>query len=77
MRSRPCGESWHEHFRGRRPVADRRMRPDSVVVTTPALDDDLRLAHGVEDLAIEQLVAQARVEAFDKAVLPRGLPGVM
>ena len=47
------------------------MRANPIVVTTPALDDDLRLAHGVEDLAIEQLVAQARVEAFDKAVLPR------
>jgi hypothetical protein len=22
LRSRPCGESWHEHFRGRSPVAD-------------------------------------------------------
>ena len=40
-------------------------------MTPPALDDDLRLAQGVEDLAIEQFVAQARVEAFDKAVLPR------
>src|SRR4029077_7704586 len=42
----------------------------SVVVPSPALDDDLRLAQRVEDLAIEKLVAQARVEAFDEAVLP-------
>ena len=35
------------------------MRPDGVVVATPALDDDLGLTQGVEDLAIEQLVAQA------------------
>ena len=46
------------------------MRPDSVVVTTPALDDDLGFAQRVEDLAVEQLVAQTRVEAFDEAVLP-------
>jgi len=47
------------------------MRPHGVVVTTPAFDDDLRFPQRVEDLAIEQLVAQARVETFDKAVLPR------
>src|SRR5690242_2858327 len=46
------------------------MRPDSVVVPSPALDDDLRLAQRVEDLAIEKLVAQTRIEAFDEAVLP-------
>ncbi len=39
-------------------------------MTAPALDDDLGFAKCVEDLTIEQLVAQARVEAFDKAVLP-------
>jgi hypothetical protein len=47
------------------------MRANRIVVTPPALNDNLRFAHGVEDLAIEQLVAQARVEALDKAVLPR------
>ena len=46
------------------------MGPDGVVVTTPALDDDLRLAQGVEDLAIEQLVPEAGIEALDVAVLP-------
>ena len=71
MRSRPCGECWHEHLRCRSPVADRGMRPDGVVVTTPALDDDLRFAQRVEDLAIEQLVAQPGIEALDEAVLPR------
>jgi len=39
------------------------MRANSVVVPTPALDDDLGLAQRVEDLAVEELVAQARVEA--------------
>jgi hypothetical protein len=47
------------------------MRPDGVVVTTPALEDDLRLVERVEDLPIEKLVTQARVETLDEAVLPR------
>src|SRR5215210_631587 len=47
------------------------MRPDRVVVTTPTLDDDLRLTQAVEDLAIEQLVPEAGIEALDVAVLPR------
>src|SRR4051794_25636744 len=47
------------------------MGPDGVVVTTPALDDDLRLAQSVEDLATEQLVPEASIEALDVAVLPR------
>src|SRR3954465_1180844 len=46
------------------------MRANRIVVTAPALDDDLRLAQRVEDLAIEQFVAQTRIEALDKAVLP-------
>ena len=46
------------------------MRPDRVVVAPPALDDDLGLAESVEDFAVEQLVAQASVEALDVAVLP-------
>jgi len=71
LRSRPCGECWDEHLRGRSPVADRGVRANHIVVTAPALDDDLRLAQGVEDLAIEQFVAQACVETLDKAVLPR------
>ena len=51
MRRRPCGESWHEHLRSRSLVADRGVRPDSVVVPPPALDDDLGLAESVEDFA--------------------------
>jgi hypothetical protein len=37
----------------------------------PAFDDDLSFSEGVEDLAIEQLIAKAGVEALDVAVLPR------
>jgi len=40
-------------------------------VTPPAFDDDPGLLQRVEDLAIEQLVAEASVEAFDEAVFPR------
>jgi hypothetical protein len=36
------------------------MRPDSIALPSPTLDDDLGLAQLVEDLAIEKLVAQAR-----------------
>jgi hypothetical protein len=36
----------------------------------PAFDDDLSFSEGIEDLAVEQLIAQARVEALDVAVLP-------
>jgi hypothetical protein len=70
LRSRPCGESGDEHLWSRRSIADGGMRPHGIVVTTPALDDDLRLVERVEDLAVEKLVAQARIEALDEAVLP-------
>ena len=45
------------------------MGSDRVVVASPALDDDLGLAQTVEDLAVEQLVAKAGVEAFNVAVI--------
>jgi hypothetical protein len=50
------------------------MRPDRVVVVPPALDDDSGLSERVEDFAVEQLVAKARVEALDVAVLPGTAP---
>src|SRR5215470_2585346 len=43
-------------------------------MASPALDDDLGLAQSVEDLAVEQLIAKAGVEALDVAVLPRAAP---
>ena len=45
-----------------------------IVVASPALDDDLGLAQSIEDLAVEQLIAKASVEALDVAVLPRTAP---
>src|ERR1044072_917303 len=65
------GEGWYEHLRGWRLVAQRGMRAHRVVVPSPALDDDLRLAQRVEDLAIEQLVAQPGIERLHVPVLPR------
>ena len=44
-------------------------------MTTPALNDDLRLTERVEDLAVEKLVTQPRIEALDEAVLPRAAAG--
>lgn len=70
MCSRPCDEGWHEHLRSWSAVADRGMRPNGVVVPAPTLDDDLGLAQRVEDLAVKELIAQARVEALDEPVLP-------
>src|SRR3954466_3051847 len=52
-------------------VGERCARSDRVVVTTPALDDDLRLAKAVEDLAIEQLAPAPCVDRLDVPVLPR------
>jgi hypothetical protein len=43
-------------------------------VAPPALDDDSGLSERVEDFAVEQLVAKARVEALDVTVLPRTAP---
>ena len=42
-----------------------------VVVMAPALDENLGFEEGVEDLAIEKLIAQFAVEAFIVAILPR------
>jgi hypothetical protein len=50
------------------------VRSDRVVVASPALDDDLCLAQSVENLAVEQLIAKAGIEALDIAVLPGTAP---
>src|ERR1017187_2569441 len=50
---------------------ERGMRPDDVVVTAPAFDNDLGFPQRVEDFTVEQFVTQACVKTFDKAVLSR------
>ena len=51
------------------------MRPDSVVLATPSFDEDFGLLQGVEDLAVEELVPQVGIEAFNVAVFPRAARG--
>src|SRR5947208_3555592 len=45
------------------------MWADCIVVAPPALDHDLSFLQRIEDLSLQQLVAQAGVEALDVAVL--------
>ena len=47
------------------------MRACPVVVIAPPAGDDPHLLKAVEDLAVEQFVAQAAIEAFDIAELNR------
>ena len=47
------------------------MRPDRVVVLSPAFDDDPGFLQRAEDLAVKQFIAKLRVEALTIAVLPR------
>ena len=61
----------------RRQVVERGMRPDGVVVVAPEGDLAAGVVQGVEDLLVQQLVAQAAVEAFDEGVSRCGLPGSM
>ena len=46
------------------------MRPDSVVLSAPVLDENLCLFESVEDLNIEQTIPELAVEAFTVSVLP-------
>gem|GEM_PF-2666954 len=54
-----------------RPISEGTMRPAHVVVFSPSFDEDLRLTHRMEDLAIQQLVREPAVEALAIAGLPR------
>lgn len=69
-RSRPRGHGGHEDFWSRRLVAERAVRAHRVEVAPPAFDDDLRFSEGIEDFAVEKLVAEPGVERLDEAVLP-------
>ncbi len=46
------------------------MWPKDVVEAPPALDHDAGLGERVEDVAIEELVTEAGVEALDVSILP-------
>ena len=47
------------------------MRSDVVVIVSPEGQLAASIVYCVEDLLVEQLVAQAAVEAFDEAILLR------
>ena len=47
------------------------MRPRSVVMFPPSLDQQLRLKHGVKELAVQQLISEFAIEDFDRTVFPR------
>ena len=44
------------------------MWADVIVLSEPQVDDDLGLLEGLEDLAVEQLVGEAGIEALSVAV---------
>ena len=52
-------------------VSQGAVRPDGIVMLAPLLDQDLGIAERTEDLAVEQLIPEAGVAAFDVAILPR------
>ena len=64
-------EGGHEDPGSGRLVAQRSRRPFCVVMTSPALDRDLRLPQGIENLPVRQLIREPSVEALDESVLPR------
>ena len=47
------------------------MRSDVVVIVSPESQLAASIIQGVEDLLVEQLVAQTAVEAFDEGILLR------
>jgi hypothetical protein len=51
-------------FGSGRPVAERAVRPKVVVFLPPPLREDLGLGERVEELAVQELVAQLAVEAL-------------
>jgi hypothetical protein len=51
-----------------RAVAQSALWPDCVIVASPSFDQDLGLAQRVEDLPVQQFVAEAGVEALAVAV---------
>ncbi len=57
-------------FRGRRAVAQRAVWSFRVVVFPPLFDQDLGLTQAVEDLPIEELIAESGIEALAVSVLP-------
>ena len=53
----------NDTFRRRSTVTQRTVRPDRIVVNAPLFDQDLGFSQGVEQLAVEQRVAEPGIEA--------------
>src|SRR6202050_650348 len=61
---------WDDGLWRRRPLAQCRGRPLRVVLHAPPLRQNLCLLQRVEDLAIQELIAQLSIETFTVPVLP-------
>ena len=48
------------------------MRPERVVLPAPAISQELSLWSRGEQLGVEELIPEAAIERFRKAVLPGG-----
>jgi hypothetical protein len=72
VRSRPRG-CRDEDFGGWWFVAERAVWPERVIEAAPALDDDACLGQHVEDLAVEQFIAQPGIDGVDGACTLPGL----
>ncbi len=59
----------------RRLVPERGVRADGVVIVAPERQLPAGVVQAVEDLLVQELVAQAAIEAFDEGILLR-LAGV-
>ncbi len=51
-------------------IAERRVRPDGIVVLTPALNEDLGFAWCVEDLTVKLLISELAIKALIVSILP-------
>src|SRR3546814_19461166 len=71
-----CSSDLHWRWNGlwrRWPLPERAVRPDCVVMSPPSLDQDPGLGERVEDLAIEQFIAQRPVEVLAVTSEERGV----
>ena len=48
------------------------MRPEGVVLPTPAISQGLGLGHGREQMGLKEFILDPGVERFRKPFLPRG-----
>ncbi len=63
--------AWHDRLWRWRTMAERAMPADLVIVLAPESGDDANFLQCIEDIPIEQFVAEPGIERFDVTVLPR------